>query len=76
VAAASARSDAEHASTYATYQSHWSTAGARLDVAIGALAIGAALTATGVGRFLLVRRQARNQVVAIWLGPGMLGGAF
>jgi len=45
-------------------------------VAIGALAIGAALTATGVGRFLLVRRQARNQVVAIWLGPGMLGGAF
>jgi hypothetical protein len=76
VAAASARSDAEHASSYAAYLSRWSTASARVDVAIGALAIGAALTATGVTRFVLVRRQARNQTVAIWIGPGLLGGAF
>ncbi len=76
VAAASARSDAANAPTYAAYQSRWSTAGARLDVAIGALAVGAALTATGVARFLLVRRQARNQIVAVWIGPGVLGGAF
>lgn len=76
VAAASARSDAEGAPTYAAYQSRWSTAGTRLDVAIGALAIGAALTATGVTRFLLVRRHARNEIVAVWIGPGLLGGAF
>jgi hypothetical protein len=76
VAAASARSDATDAQTYAAYQSRWSTAGARLDVAVGALAIGAALTATGVARFLLVRRHARNEVVALWLGAGLLGGAF
>ena len=76
LAAESARGDAENAPTYAVYASHWSTAGARLDVAIGALAIGAALTATGVARFLLVRRQARNELVAVWVGPGLLGGAF
>jgi hypothetical protein len=76
VAAASARSDAKDASTYAAYQSRWSTSGARLDVALGALAIGAALTAAGVTRLVLVRRQARNQVVAVWMGPGLLGAAF
>ncbi|HTB60704.1 MAG TPA: hypothetical protein VLC06_22695 [Polyangia bacterium] len=76
VAAESARSDAEGAPTYAAYQSHWSIAGTRLDVAIGALAIGAALTASGVTRLALVRRHARNDFVAIWLGPGMIGGAF
>ena len=76
VAAENARSDAENAPTYAAYVSHWSTAGARLDVAIGALAIGAALTATGVARFLVVRRHARNDFVAVWLGPGLLGGSF
>lgn len=76
VAAEGARSDADGASTYPAYQSHWSTAGARLDVAIGALVIGAALTATGVTRFVLVRRHARNELVAVWLGPGMLGGTF
>jgi hypothetical protein len=76
VAAESARSDAETAPTYAAYASHWSTAGTRLDVAVGALAIGAALTATGVTRFFLVRRHARSEVVAVWLGPGLLGGTF
>jgi hypothetical protein len=76
LAAEGARSEAEGAPTYPAYQSHWSTAATRLDVAIGALAIGAALTATGVTRLVLVRRHARNDFVAVWLGPGMLGGAF
>ncbi len=76
VAGESARSDAANAPTYPAYTSHWSTASARLDVAIGALAIGAALTATGVTRFLLVRRHVRNDLVAVWIGPGLLGGAF
>ncbi len=76
VAAEIARSDAGNASSYPAYLSHWSTAGARLDVAIGALAIGAALTSTGVARFLVVRRHARNDFVAIWIGPGLVGGAF
>ena len=76
VAGESARGDAENVRTYSAYLGHWSTAGARLDVAIGALAIGAALTATGVTRFLLVRRHARNDFVAVWIGPGLLGGIF
>ena len=76
VAGESARSDAANAPTYAAYTSRWSTASARSDVAIGALAIGAALTATGVTRLLLVRRHARNELVAVWIGPGLLGGAF
>ena len=76
VAGESAHSDAKNAPSYSAYQSHWSTAGARLDVAIGALAIGAALTATGVARFLIVRRHARNDFVALWIGPGLLGGSF
>ena len=76
VAGESARSDAANARSYAAYMSRWSTASARSDVAIGALAIGAALTATGVTRLLLVRRHARNELVAVWIGPGLLGGAF
>jgi hypothetical protein len=76
VAAEIARSDAGGATSYAAYVGHWSTAGARLDLAIGALALGAALTATGVARFVLVRRHARSDFVALWIGPGMFGGAF
>jgi hypothetical protein len=76
VAAGSARSGAESAPTYSAYTSHWSTAGARLDVAIGALAIGAALTATGVARFFLVRRHARSDALAVWIGPNLFGGTF
>ena len=78
VAGEIARSDAESGSTtYAAYMSRWSTAGGRLDVAVGALAIGGALVAAGVSRFVLVRRQARAPaVVALWLGPGAIGGSF
>jgi hypothetical protein len=76
VAGESAKSDAENAGTHADYLSHWSTAGTRLDVAIGALAIGGALVATGVGRLLLVRRHARAEAVALWLGPAAIGGTF
>jgi len=78
IAAESAKNDAESASSYANYASRWSTAGTRLDVAIGALAIGGALVATGVGRFLLVRRHAGADAdaVALWVAPGAIGGAF
>lgn len=76
VAAESARGAAQNASSYSVYQSHWSTAGTSLGVAIGALAIGSALTSTGVARLLFVRRHARNDFVAVWLGPGLLGGLF
>src|SRR5262249_34919033 len=61
-----ARGDAEAAPSYPGYISHWSTASTRLDVAVGALAIGGALVAAGVGRFVLVRRQARAAAVALW----------
>jgi hypothetical protein len=82
VAAEIARGDAGDATTHADYVSRWSTAGMRLDVAIGALTIGGALVAAGVGRFVLVRRQARAAALALWLEPGatgaigLLGGTF
>jgi hypothetical protein len=76
IAAEIARGDAEAAPSYAGYLSHWSTAGTRLDVAIGALAIGGALVAAGVGRFVLVRRHARAGAVALWVTPGAMGGSF
>jgi hypothetical protein len=78
VAGELARGDAESATSYAGYASHWSTASTRLDVAVGALAIGGALVAAGVGRFLLVRRHARAVAVALWVAPGSmsLGGSF
>ena len=77
VSAELARSDAGNAPTYAAYMP---AAGrlrrAALDVAIGALAIGGALAATGVVRFLVVRRHPRNDTVAVWFGPGLVGGTF
>ena len=76
VAAEVAYSDADGETTYPPYASHWSTANTRLGVAIGALAIGGALAATGVARFLLVRRHLRADAVAVWVGPGFLGGTF
>jgi hypothetical protein len=76
VAAELARGDAEAAPIYPGYISQWSTASARLDVAVGAFVIGGALLAAGVGRFVLVRRHAREGTVALWLGPGAVGGAF
>ena len=76
VSAELARSDAGNAPTYAAYMSRWSIASSRADVAIGALAIGGALAATGVARFVVVRRHARNDTVAVWFGPGLVGGTF
>ena len=75
VAGEIARSDADTAHTYPVFVSRWSTASTRLDVAIGALAIGGALVAAGVGRFVLVRRHARG-AVAFWVAPGSIGGSF
>jgi hypothetical protein len=76
VAGEIARGDAESATSYPAFANHWSTAGTRLDVAVGALAIGGALVAAGATRLLLVRRHARAEAVAVWVGPGVLGGAF
>jgi hypothetical protein len=74
LAAESARSDAGQATTYGVYQSRWSSAESRRDVAVTALAIGGALAATGVLRFVIVRRRARAG--ELWLGAGALGGTF
>jgi hypothetical protein len=76
IASEIARGDAGAATSYPAYDSHWSTAGTRLDTAVGALAIGGALVAAGVGRFLLVRRHARAGAVALWAAPGAIGGSF
>jgi hypothetical protein len=76
VSAEIARTDAGNATTYAAYQSRWSIASTRTDVAVGALAIGGALAATGVARFLIVRRHSRNGAFVVWVGPGLLGGSF
>ena len=61
------------APTLAEYASRWSVAETRLDVAIGALAVGGGLAAVGIARFALVRRRAGNGPIALWLGPGTLG---
>ncbi|HLK94056.1 MAG TPA: hypothetical protein VKZ18_29455 [Polyangia bacterium] len=76
VAGEAARGDAENATSYAAFTSRWSTAGTRLDVAASALALGGALVAAGATRLLLVRRHARAEGAAVWIGPGALGGAF
>jgi hypothetical protein len=76
----SARHDADNAGTYNPYDGHWSTAESRWRVGVGALALGTALAAVGVTRFVLVRRQLRESArrVAVWVGPGgvQVGGAF
>jgi hypothetical protein len=73
-----ARGDAGDAPTLAEYNRRWSTAESRRDVAIGALAIGGALAATGIARFVIVHRRAQAGALALWVGPGTLGigGAF
>jgi hypothetical protein len=76
LAAEMARSDAENTTSYAAYASRWSTASTRADVALTALAVGAALTAAGVTRFVLVRRGARRDAARVWVGPGLVGGTF
>jgi len=76
VASEIARGDAASANNYPAYYGHWSTADTRFDVAVAALAIGGALVAAGVSRFVLVRRHARAGAVALWAAPGALGGSF
>jgi hypothetical protein len=79
-ASVSARHDAENAATYDPYDGHWSTAESRWRVGVGTLALGTALAAAGVTRFVLVRRHLRASEtrMAVWIGPGGLqaGGAF
>jgi hypothetical protein len=79
-ASVSARHDAENARTYSEADPFWSTAESRRQVSIGTLALGTALTAVGVTRVILVRRQAREmeRPIAVSIGPGtlQLGGAF
>jgi len=79
-ASVSARHDAENARTYPDADPFWSTAESRRQVSIGTLALGTALTAVGVTRFILVRRHARDmeRPIALSIGPGtlQLGGAF
>jgi hypothetical protein len=72
-ASSAARSDANASPNLADYMQHWSTAETRFDLAIGALAIGGGLAATGVTRFLIVRRRARARQLAFWIGPAALG---
>ena len=76
----SARDDAAASRTLDPYNSHWSTAESRLRIGVGTLALGAALTAVGVTRFVLVRRQGREAakqiVVTVGAGGLRVGGAF
>jgi hypothetical protein len=76
----SARHDAENVGTYNPYNGYWSTAESRWQVGVGTLALGTALAAVGVARFVLVRRQLRESAtrVAVTVGPGSLqvGGVF
>ena len=76
----SARHDAENASNYDPYNGDWSTAESRWQVGVGALALGTALTAAGVTRFILVREHLREseRPIAIGIGPGgvHVGGSF
>jgi len=78
----SARHDAENtATTYDPYNQRWSTAETRWQVGVGTLALGTALTAIGVARFVMVRRRALLESappIAVSIGPGRLqvGGAF
>ena len=83
VASYAARDDAEAARMLDPYSNRWSTAESRWQVGVGTLALGAALTAVGVARFVLVRRQARQAASAapghrLSISPGGLqvGGAF
>jgi tetratricopeptide (TPR) repeat protein len=74
-----AQHDAEKAPVYDPYDQRWSTAESRWQVGVGTLALGTALTAVGVARFVLLRRQARESVpAAVSIGPGrvQVGGTF
>jgi len=75
-----ARHDAELMTTYDPYDQRWSTAESRWQIGVGTLALGTALTAVGVTRFVFVRRHAREGAppINVSVGPGrvQLGGAF
>jgi tetratricopeptide (TPR) repeat protein len=82
-----ARSDADGARSYAAYDDRLSTAESRRTVGVTALAVGGALLAGGVVRFVLVRREARAAHAraeggalhaTLSFGPGSLGlaGSF
>ena len=61
-----ARNDADDVPRPTTLtMSRWSTAESRWHVGVGTLALGTALTAVGVTRFVLVRRQAREAAPAV-----------
>jgi hypothetical protein len=76
----SARNDADNARVLDLYDRHWSTAESRWQIGVGTLAVGAALTAAGVTRFLLVRRHLKEseKPIAIGIGPAgvQVGGSF
>jgi hypothetical protein len=75
-----ARHDAENARFYDPYDRRWSTVESRWQVGVGTLALGTALTAIGVARFVVVRRHARESAPPIALSVGLgrlqVGGAF
>lgn len=75
-----AKHDAERAPSYDPYDQRWATAEARRQVGVGTLALGTALTAIGVARFVMVRQNALESAppVTVSIGPGRLqvGGAF
>jgi tetratricopeptide (TPR) repeat protein len=76
-----AQHDAQSTSNYDPYDQRWSTAESRWGVGVGTLALGTALTAIGVTRFVLLRREHAREAAAppaVSIGPGrlQLGGAF
>ena len=75
-----ARGDADDAGGYDIYDRHWSTAESRWQIGVGTLAIGTALAAAGVTRFILVRRHLRDseRPIAIGISPAgvQIGGSF
>ena len=81
-AAYAARGDADDARGYAAYDERLSTAESRRTIGVTALAVGGALLAGGVVRFVLVHREARAQKAlargadlhaTLSFGPGSLG---
>src|SRR5262249_19864957 len=76
----SARHDAGHPRTSTPAAGRWPTAESRGRVGVGTLALGTALTAVGVTRFVLVGRQAREARKQIIISAGangvQVGGAF
>jgi tetratricopeptide (TPR) repeat protein len=72
IAAYGARSDAGNATNYADYDARFATAESRRNIGVTALAVGGALVAGGVVRFVLVRREARAQA-SLAIGPGTIG---